>query len=223
MASMTALGGMFMTFVVLAATTTAAQQVIASGASHRQMMLSPATRAGGPDPHVDWRRSRALGAPFAGSLHNGTKLPTQGPHFVTWNFKAHHSPSPSWRRWGTDRLIRVILRVTDAYARANPTAPRIVIGDLSRRRGGNFASSHASHQNGLDVDIYYPRLDRRERAPFTVAQIDRRLAQDLVDRFARAGAQFVFVGPNTGLHGQRGTVMVWPAHDNHMHVRLLPG
>ena len=77
-------------------------------------------------------------------------------------------------------------------------------------------------QNGVDADVYYPRLDRRERAPRRVSQIDQQLAQDLVDRFVRAGAQIVFVGPSTGLHGPAGVVQVLVHHDDHLHVRLPP-
>jgi hypothetical protein len=100
------------------------------------------------------------------------------------------------------------------------------VGDLSRPRGGDFGArfggiGHASHQNGLDVDVYYPRRDRRERPPRVPAQIDRRLAQELVDRFVAAGAAKVFVGPNTRLRGPPAIVEVLPFHhDNHMHVRL---
>ena len=79
---------------------------------------------------------------------------------------------------------------------------------------------HASHQNGLDVDVYYPRRDRKERPPRRVGQIDRRLAQDLVDRFVRAGAEIVYVGPNTGFTGPRRIVRILWNHDNHLHVRI---
>ena len=99
-------------------------------------------------------------------------------------------------------------------------APRVGIGDLSRPRGGPFGPKHASHQNGLDVDVYYPRLDRRERPPRRVEQINRRLAQDLVDRFLRAGAEIVYVGPMTGFTGPTGVVQVLWNHDNHLHARF---
>jgi murein endopeptidase len=101
------------------------------------------------------------------------------------------------------------------------------VGDLSRPRGGNFGPQfgylgHASHQNGLDVDIYYPRADGRERAPRDASEIDRRLSQDLVDRFVEAGAVKVFVGPNTRLKGPPNVVMPLIHHDNHLHVRIAP-
>jgi murein endopeptidase len=80
-----------------------------------------------------------------------------------------------------------------------------------------------SHQNGLDVDVYFPRLDRRERPPDRPEQIDRRLAQDLVDRFVAAGAERVFVGPRTGLKGPPRVVQALWNHDNHLHARFPNG
>jgi hypothetical protein len=79
---------------------------------------------------------------------------------------------------------------------------------------------HVSHQNDLDVDVYYPRRDHRLRAPVTVGQIDHYLAQDLLNRFVAAGAQMVFVGYSTGLHGPTSVVIPYPNHNNHMHVRF---
>src|ERR1051326_9264453 len=80
-----------------------------------------------------------------------------------------------------------------------------------------------SHQNGLDVDVYFPRVDRELRAPTTSGEIDHRLAQDLLDRFIAAGAQMIFVSP-AWLHGPAGVVQPWPGHEYHMHVRFArPG
>ena len=104
------------------------------------------------------------------------------------------SPNRSWRRWGTSRLIRVVLSVVREHRADYPFAPRVGIGDLSRPYGGNFGKrfgglGHASHQNGLDVDVWYPRLDGLERRAERVDLIDLELAQDLVDRFVAAGAR----------------------------------
>jgi murein endopeptidase len=171
-------------------------------------------------PQVQWRHSVSLGRPANGSLVRGVRLPAEGAAFFTWDPMLHRSPDRPWRRYGNDRLVRIVLRVLDRYARAHPGAGRVGIGDLSRRHGGYFGPMHASHQNGLDVDVYYPRVDRRERPPTRVAQIDRRLAQDLLDRFLRAGAVRIFVGPHTHLTGPPRIVQVLGFHDNHMHVRI---
>jgi hypothetical protein len=184
-------------------------------------------KADSKQPRIEWRRSRAVGLPSAGSLERGVKLPFGGPNYFTWDPIQRESPNRGWRRWGTDRLVRTTLRVVREFAAAHPKAPRIGIGDLSRPKGGDFGPryglpGHASHQNGLDVDLYYPRLDRREQAPLGPDQIDQGLSQDLVDRFVRAGAEVIFVGPSTGLSGPPGVVVPLINHDNHLHVRL-PG
>ena len=70
------------------------------------------------------------------------------------------------------------------------------------------------------MDVYYPRADGREGAPRDATQIDPALSQELVDRFVAAGAQTVFVGPNTKLTGPPGVVVPLVNHDNHLHVRI---
>ena len=176
-------------------------------------------------PPVRWRRSLAVGLPSRGFLVRGVELPSEGRHFFTWNPVLRRSPNRAWRRFGTDRLVRMLLTVIRDYATAHPAAARIGVGDLSRPHGGEFGArfgglGHVSHQNGLDADVYYPRRDRRERSPDSPSQIDRRLARDLVQRFAAAAVTVVFVGPRTGL-GRRGrTVQVLAHHDNHLHVRI---
>ena len=173
-----------------------------------------------PQPRVHWRHSLSLGQPDHGTLVRGVPLPAQGPTFFTWDPILHRSPDRRWRRYGNDRLVRIVLSVLAGYARAHPLARRVGIGDLSRPHGGYFGPKHVSHQNGLDVDVYYPRLDGRERPPVRAAQIDRPLAQDLLDRFLAAGAVRIFVGPNTHLRGPPSVVRIPWNHDNHMHVRI---
>lgn len=242
MAGFTLLCSTFFTFTALVTASIGAPPLRDGGAGApssstivAQQVLGPQTaaapgRAGKrlrPYPRIAWRNSRSVGQPFAGSLVKGTKLPVEGPDFVTWDPERNRVPSPAGRRYGTDRLIRVLVRVAGEFARTHPHAPRLVIGDLSRPGGGQFGGHsgelHASHQSGLDADVYYPRRDRRERAPRKVSDVDRALSRDLVARFVRAGARYVFVGPRTRLSGPRGVVMRWPNHDNHMHVRLRRG
>ena len=181
-----------------------------------------------PEAAIEWRRSRALGRPNHGRLAGGVELPAAGTHFVTVDPVTGTGPNRAWRRYGTDRLLQVLLAVAEEHAAAHPAAARLVVGDLSRPRGGRFGpeyggDGHRSHQNGLDADVYYPRRDGLERIPRRVAQVDRRLAQELVNRFVRAGAEYVFVGPRTGLRGPAKVVMTLANHDDHLHVRIRPG
>jgi hypothetical protein len=173
---------------------------------------------------IEWHRATSVGLPFGGSLIDGTQLPVEGPSWVTWNPVTDSVPNAPRRLYGNERTIRAIVSVTEAYRAANPRAPRVVVGDISREGGGPMRDEHVSHQNGLDVDIYFPRLDGKVRAPLAPDEIDHRLAQELVDRFVAAGAQLIFVGYSTGLHGPAGVVVPYAGHENHMHVRFpAPG
>jgi murein endopeptidase len=179
-----------------------------------------------PRHRVRWQDSVARGLPEAGSLVRGVRLPAHGHGYFTWDPVLKRQPDRRWRRWATDDMIRTVLGVIRSYHRAHPKAPRVGVGDLSLPRGGYFGPEvgggigHATHQNGLNVDVYYPRLDRRERPPERVDQIDLDLAHDLVDRFVRAGAVRIFVGPNTPLDGPPGIVQPLVNHDNHLHVLI---
>jgi murein endopeptidase len=180
-----------------------------------------------PPAIVAPRPSRALGLPHRGRLAGGVQLPEEGEVFTTWDPVRKQVPNRPGRRWATLRTLRRVLRVLTEFRAANPGAPRVLVGDLSRPRGGVFdrrygGLGHASHQNGLDVDVYYPRRDRLERQAIRASQVDRELAQDLVDRFVAAGAVYVFTGPKLGLKGPRKVVSPLAHHDDHLHVRFRP-
>jgi murein endopeptidase len=176
---------------------------------------------------VHWHHSRALGEPFwHGRLVHGTQLPAAGPDFFTWDPVYNRIPDRGWRRWGTDRLIRVLLTVIAGYRAAAGSVARIGIMDLSRRHGGPFGRDfgglgHASHQNGLDADVLYPRTDGLEARATVPGQVDQHAAQELIDRFVAAGAVKVFVGPHLHhLHGPENVVIPLLHHNDHMHVRI---
>ena len=169
--------------------------------------------------------SIAVGKPWHGHLEHGVQLPEKGPDFATWDVVLHRSPNRGWRRWGTEELIAVLEQVAREFRQAHPGAPPVLIGDLSRPRGGPFGRrygglGHASHQNGVDADVMYPRRDGLLRAPIRPSQVDPVLAQDLVDRFRRAGAVKLFVGPHLHLRGPRDVVVALTHHDDHVHVRI---
>ena len=180
-----------------------------------------------PYPVIGWKASIAFGVPWAGRLRHAVQLPAEGPDWFTWDPVLDRVPDRGWRRYGTDSLIRTLLAAIRNYRAENPDAPRVGIGDLSRVHGGPFGArygglGHASHQNGLDADVWYPRRDATERRATRVSQVDRELAQELVDAFRRAGAEKLFVGPDVGLTGPRGVVIRLAHHDDHVHVRIPP-
>jgi murein endopeptidase len=157
----------------------------------------------------------------------GVPLPEETDYLFTYELPTDVSPSPLWRRYGTERLVLTVECVLARYGEAHPELARVGVADLSLPRGGPFGRrygglGHRSHQNGLDADVLYPRRDLCECAPQRPSEVDRARAQELVNRFVRAGAQYVFVGPRLRLRGPRGVVIPLRFHDNHMHVRIRP-
>lgn len=67
------------------------------------------------------------------------------------------------RGYGNPQMIDLLARLGTEYARSFP-APfeRLQVGDISDRWGGGLYNHHASHQNGLDVDVVYLRQNLRE-------------------------------------------------------------
>lgn len=169
--------------------------------------------------------SRAAGLPYRGRLVNGRRLPLEGMGLLTWDPILERVGNRGWRRWGTERLLDTLRAVLAEYARRHPGAPPVLVGDLSRPRGGDFGPrfggiGHASHQNGLDADVYYPRRDGRLRRARRPEQVGRAAAQELVDLFVATNPEYVFVGPSLALRGPPKIVQPLVNHDDHLHVRL---
>lgn len=162
------------------------------------------------------------------ALRGGMPFPAESADLVTWDPVLERTPNRQWRRWGRPEVVLRVQIVLREFRLAHPDGPRVLVGDLSRPRGGPFGArfgglGHFSHQTGLDVDVYYPRRDGLERAAVRPGQVDRRLAQELVDRFLAWGAVKLFVGPSLRLRGPRRRVVPLVHHDDHVHVRFAPG
>jgi murein endopeptidase len=175
--------------------------------------------------------SRAIGRPARGRLVNGMPFPEESDYAFTWNFPGGFSPNPLFRRYGTEKLVLTLQCILAGYGARHPELARVGVADLSRTNGGGFGRKygglgHSSHQNGLDVDVLMPRLDLCECAPQSLSELDAVHAQELVDAFVAAGAQYVFVSPalyRRGLlRGPRGVVIPLRFHDEHLHVRIRP-
>ena len=118
------------------------------------------------------------GATNDGFLVRGVQLPAEGEDFFTWDPITGRLAQPPLAALG-GRHARSG-RCCGCWApirAAHPGAARVGIADISRPNGGPFGRrygglGHASHQNGLDVDLYYPREDGQERSITAVSQID---------------------------------------------------
>lgn len=97
---------------------------------------------------------RAIGFYSRGCLSGARQLAIDGPAWQAMRLSRN-------RNWGHPHLVALVERLaTDA--RQKDGWPGLLVGDLSQPRGGPMLSGHASHQIGLDADIWLtPMPDRR--------------------------------------------------------------
>jgi hypothetical protein len=179
-------------------------------------LLVPATGAEAKLPDCHRHRSRSIGTAGSGRLVDGVLFPASGPYHFAWNFRRQKIGGSNRTRWGNCHVVRAVMRGLALYHRRNPHAPKVAVGDMSLRYGGDI-SHHSTHENGRQIDLYYPRRDRRAAEPRTVAQVDLHLAGELVRAMLDAGAYRVLIGPHIRIPTPR-RVMRWPHHDDHLHA-----
>ena len=174
-----------------------------------------------PPPRQPPSAGRAPSAAPPRDVWSAASCAANNDLWATFNPVTGAYPNAAARRWGTDRTLATIERVTLAYSRKFPTAPRVIIGDISLKHGGRFGA-HASHQQGLDVDVYYPRRGGgRAMAPRGPGDTDRRRSQWLIERFAAERAKVVYVGVRVGIRRSRSNIRYLGVnHETHFHVRL---
>ena len=98
--------------------------------------------------------ARAIGFYAKGCLAGATALPIDGPAWQAMRLSRN-------RNWGHPNLVALVEKLA-VEAREHDGWPGLLVGDLSQPRGGPMVSGHASHQVGLDADIWLtPMPDRR--------------------------------------------------------------
>jgi len=97
--------------------------------------------------------SRAIGFYARGCLAGGEALPVNGEAWQVMRLSRN-------RNWGNPDLIGFL----EKFAKTVPKVsdwPGILVGDLSQPRGGPMLTGHASHQIGLDADIWLTPMPNR--------------------------------------------------------------
>ncbi len=98
--------------------------------------------------------ARAIGSYARGCLAGATQLAVDGPAWQSMRLSRN-------RQWGHPKLIAVVERLA-GDVRTHVGWPGLLVGDISQPRGGPMLTGHASHQIGLDADIWLtPMPDRR--------------------------------------------------------------
>jgi penicillin-insensitive murein endopeptidase len=90
--------------------------------------------------------TRVIGSTSNGCLGGAEALPQQGKGYVSIRRQRN-------RYYGHPDLLTLIRDMGTSLGRR--TNQLMMVGDLSQPRGGLMSSSHRSHQNGLDVDIWF--------------------------------------------------------------------
>jgi penicillin-insensitive murein endopeptidase len=97
---------------------------------------------------------RAIGYYAKGCLAGGVALPTDGPAWQAMRLSRN-------RTWGHPTLVALVEKLA-SDAKRHDGWRGLLVGDLSQPRGGPMLTGHASHQVGLDVDIWFmPMPDHR--------------------------------------------------------------
>src|SRR6476620_138483 len=99
-------------------------------------------------------QARSIGFYSHGCLAGGTALPINGKTWQVMRLSRN-------RNWGHPALIAFLERLADKAPKIS-NWPGILVGDMSQPRGGPMLTGHASHQVGLDADIWLTPMPNRE-------------------------------------------------------------
>ena len=185
---------------------------------------------------------RSIGTYGSGCLAGAARLPLDGPGF--------HVANPERRRnFGPPELVDFVRSLGKAASSAGIGA--LMVGDLGLARGGPQPNGHASHQVGLDVDIWFAAAPEPAAADGKLSSGERRAQkavpvadggkQQLTPAFsprvsrvlelavADPRVERIFINPvikralcqAPGEHAWLHKLRPWWGHDAHFHVRLF--
>ena len=180
----------------------------------------------------------AIGFYSKGCLAGGAALPLDGETWQVMRLSRN-------RYWGHPLLVRLVQRIASRAPAVGWSG--LLVGDMSQPRGGPMLTGHASHQIGLDADIWLTpapqrSLSRREREEMSATNVvasdwldvnpdiwtPRHLAiiklaaqQPEVERiFVNAAIKKAICREARGDRSWLGKVRPAPGHNYHFHIRM---
>jgi penicillin-insensitive murein endopeptidase len=181
----------------------------------------------------------AYGSYAKGCLAGGVALPESGPTWQAMRLSRN-------RNWGHPETIDLVQKLSRVAAQ-QPGWSGLYVGDISQPRGGPMLTGHASHQMGLDADIWLRPADnlnlsvtqrenissismQKANGAYTNSQWTR-AHHEIVKAAAkdpRTARIFIFAGAKAQMckdeeGGDREwlrKVRPWYGHHYHFHVRL---
>jgi penicillin-insensitive murein endopeptidase len=182
--------------------------------------------------------ARAIGFYTRGCLAGGVALPVNGPSWQVMRLSRN-------RNWGHPELVKFLERFATKVPRVG--WPGLLVGDMAQARGGPMLTGHASHQVGLDADIWLTpmpnrelsRVEREEMSAIDMVRSDKRdidpnvwtpahtaliraAAQEpAIERIlVNAAIKKALCREATGDRAWLHKVRPWWGHNYHMHLRI---
>ncbi|WP_237152725.1 penicillin-insensitive murein endopeptidase [Oryzibacter oryziterrae] len=182
--------------------------------------------------------ARSIGTYAKGCLAGAVALPINGPTWQVMRLSRN-------RNWGNPYLVNFLEKLANKAPAVGWNG--LLVGDMAQPRGGPMLTGHASHQIGLDADIWLTQMpprtlsaDEREKlsavsmlapdtltvdpAKFTPAQfniIKLAAQQPEVERiFVNRAIKKALCEEATGNRAWLTKVRPWWGHDFHFHVRI---
>jgi penicillin-insensitive murein endopeptidase len=182
--------------------------------------------------------THSIGFYAKGCLAGAAALPINGKTWQVMRLSRN-------RNWGHPAMVRFLEKLSEKGAKVGWRG--LLVGDMSQPRGGPTITGHASHQIGLDADIWLTpmpdreltRAEREEMSATMVVADSRRDVDPKVwtpahGALIKAAAQdpkvqriFVNAAIKKALCREAGTdrtwlskVRPWWGHDYHFHVRI---
>jgi len=182
--------------------------------------------------------TRSIGSYARGCLAGAMALPVTGPDWQVMRLSRN-------RNWGNPALLNLLEKLA-ADARKYDGWNGLLVGDISQPRGGPMLDGHASHQIGLDADIWLTPMpdhemtrEERETMLATSMVIDHKHLNTQVwtesrARLIKRAASYpevarIFVHPPikaelcrwaTGNRSWLAKVRPYYGHDYHFHIRI---
>jgi len=181
--------------------------------------------------------ARSIGGTSLGCIQGAEALPPEGPGWLAVRLSRN-------RIWGHPILVATVRKLAGQARQAG--LPDLWIGDLGQPRGGPLPWGHASHQSGLDADIWLdlspkPRVPAQARETIPERSLvlpdesaaDPRFFTAAHARLIRMAAELPGIDRVLVNHGIKRSlcaahagepwlrhVRPWRGHDSHMHIRL---
>ncbi len=185
-------------------------------------------------------QAHSIGFYARGCLAGAKALPINGPAWQVMRLSRN-------RNWGHPALIAFL----EKFAKSVPAItgwPGLLVGDISQPRGGPMLTGHASHQIGLDADIWLSpmpghELSRADRETMSATNVVREDGKDIdpkawtpahlaliraaarqpeVERiFVNAAIKKAICRDATGDRSWLSKVRPMWGHNYHFHVRIV--